>query len=302
MVRVKVPATSANMGPGFDSLGIAVSMYNTIELTETDGGFTVVTGREKRVVPVNENNMIYKAMNIVFNEAGYTPSGIRISQRSNIPVTRGLGSSSACIIGGMLGANVISGRPFKYDEILNMAAAMEGHPDNVTPALYGGFCTSVFDNGKVHFTTAKITEPIKIAVMFPDYPMPTREARKVVPDSFSKSDAVYNISRASMLVSALTLGKFDLLKVACDDRMHQKYRMSYISGAEDVFRVSYEYGAYATYLSGSGPTVVSFIDDNNKSFSANVNKYFENNLNGWRCNVLTVDNVGAVVMESHRDN
>lgn len=301
MVRIKVPATSANMGPGFDSLGIAVGLYNTIELTETGTGFTVVTGKEKREVPVNDNNMIYRAITAVFDKVGYNSDGVRISQKSSIPVTRGLGSSSACIIGGMLGANVISGRKLSYNEILDLAASMEGHPDNVTPALYGGFCTSVYDGGKVYYTSTKIILPLKVAVMFPDYPMQTREARKVVPDTFSKKDTVYNISRAAMLVSALSTGKFDLLKIACKDKLHQQYRLSYISGGEDLMNLTYDHGAYATYLSGSGPSLVSFIDSENDSFARNINNYCDNNLVGWKCRVVPIDNVGSVVLETNQE-
>ena len=236
-----------------------------------------------------------------FNEAGYKSSGVQISQQSSIPVTRGLGSSSACIIGGMLGANVICGRPFGYDEILNMAAAMEGHPDNVTPALYGGFCTSVYDSGKVYFTSTKITSDIKLAVMFPDYPIQTKESRKVVPESFSKLDTVYNISRTALLVSALSSGKFDLLKVACKDKIHQQYRLNCINGGEEIFKLSYDLGAYSTYLSGSGPSVVSIIDADNELFAENMNRYFENNLTGWKCRILHIDNVGSVVLETHKE-
>lgn len=302
MVTIKVPASSANMGPGFDSLGIALGMYNIIKVSETDSGFTVVTGKDRRIIPGNENNLIYRAMNKVFYEAGYTPKGIRISQQSNIPVTRGLGSSSACIIGGMLGANVLAGRPFTYEKILDFAAEMEGHPDNVTPALYGGFCTSVFENGTVYKTSTKITQPIRFAVMFPDYPMPTRESRKVVPDNFSKEDAVYNISHTALLVSALSSGKLDLLKFAAKDKMHQQYRMNCIDGVDDIFRLSDNLGSYATYLSGSGPTVVSLIDSDNKKFADEMNKYFVTNLSGWRCKSLVIDNVGAVVCESRDKN
>ncbi len=298
MVRIKVPATSANMGPGFDSLGVALSMYNTITVSETESGFTVVTGRDRRIVPGNENNMIYRAINRVFEEVGYNARGIRISQQSSIPVTRGLGSSSACIIGGMLGANVIAGRPLAYDKILDLAAEMEGHPDNVTPALYGGFCSAVYEDGKVYKVSTKITDPIKFAVMFPDYPMATREARKVVPDTFSKDDAIFNISRTGLLVAALLSGKTELLKTACNDRMHQQYRKEYITGIDGVFHTAEELGAYATYLSGSGPAVVSVVDAANNGFAEGMNNYFANNLNGWRCRLLTIDNVGAVVCES----
>ncbi len=298
MIKIKVPATSANMGPGFDCLGVALGLHNTIQIAETDGGFTVVTGRDRRIVPGRDNNLIYMAMNVVFDKAGYVPKGIRIGQTNNIPTTRGFGSSSACIIGGMLGANVICGRPFNYNQILDMAAAMEGHPDNVTPALFGGFCTTVNDNGKINFISNKLTYPIRFAMMYPDYPMATRESRKVIPDMFPKEDVVFNISHATAFVSALASGKLEMLKAACEDRIHQEYRKANIPGIENVFEKSYELGSYATYLSGSGPSAVSIIDAENIGFETEMNKYFETNLNGWKCRVHTIDNVGAVVWES----
>ena len=300
MVRVKVPATSANMGPGFDCLGVAVGLYNSMEMSECENEFYVYSPRYNKYIPGKSNNLIYRAMNKIFDECGYKPKGIMLNQYSNIPVTRGLGSSSACIIGGMLGANVMSGRPFEYKQILNFAAEMEGHPDNVAPALYGGFCTSVMENGTVYHISNKITEPILFAVMYPDYPVATRDSRTVVPDVFSKEDAVYNISRATLLTSALCRGKLDILKIACDDRMHQQYRKGYITGMDDIFNISYELGAYCTYLSGSGPTVMSIIDKSNVDFSHKMNNYFANNLKDWKCTVLTIDNVGAVVCEGLR--
>ena len=201
----------------------------------------------------------------------------------------------------MLGANVICGRPFDYREILDMAAAMEGHPDNVTPALFGGLCTTVNENGKIHYTSNKLTYPIRFAMMYPDYPMATRDSRRVIPDVFTKEDVVFNISHATTFVSALASGKLDMLKVACQDRIHQEYRKANIPGIENVFEKSYEFGSYATYLSGSGPSAVSVIDAKNTDFESEMDKYFEINLSGWRCKVHTIDNVGAVVWESHDD-
>lgn len=296
-VRVRVPATSANMGPGFDCLGVALGLYNYIEVAETEKGLSVRTANKKGYVPENENNLIYRAMKIIFDECGYTPGGISIYQRSSIPMTRGLGSSSACIIGGMLGANVIAGRPFDYGEILNFACAMEGHPDNVTPALYGGFCTSVYEEGKVFHTSVKLDGKIRFAIMVPGYYVQTRRSRNVVPDMFSKEDAVFNISRASMLVSALTTGKTELLKLACQDRLHQQYRKEYIGEMEQIFDAAYSNGALAVYLSGSGPTVMALLDSDYIDFAKKMNSYFKESTEGWSCRVLTIDNVGAVVSE-----
>ncbi|MBP3361362.1 MAG: homoserine kinase [Clostridia bacterium] len=297
IVRIKVPATSANMGPGFDCLGVALGLYNVIETAETGGGLSITAAGSKGFITGNENNLIYRAMMTVFEECGYTPKGIRIFQRSRIPMTRGLGSSSACIIGGMLGANVIAGRQLSYDRILELACKMEGHPDNVTPALYGGFCTAVREGERVYHTSTKLSGHIKFAVMIPGYYVATKRSRTVVPDSFSKADAVFNISHAAMLVSALTSGKTELLRIACEDRMHQQYRKEYIEGMEDIFRKSYELGACAVYLSGSGPTILSVLDKNYSGFADGMNRFFKESFKDWKCRILTIDNVGSVVSE-----
>ena len=138
MIRVRVPASSANMGAGFDTLGIALNLYSVLEVEEAESGLEIITKNHGGVVHNDKTNLVYRAMESVFDAVGYIPRGIKISQDSKIPMTRGLGSSSACIIGGMLAANVISGRQLKYSDILNLATKMEGHPDNVAPALYGG--------------------------------------------------------------------------------------------------------------------------------------------------------------------
>ena len=293
MIRIKVPATSANMGAGFDCMGIALSLYNIIEITKTEGGLEIID--ENLKIPLNEKNLTFRAMNEVFSRVGFEPSGLKIVQKSQIPMTRGLGSSSACIIGGMVGANILSGRKLSYPEILDMAAKMEGHPDNVTPALYGGMCVSAMDNGKTVFKSIKLEPGYRFAAIIPDYFVATRKSRGVVPEMFSKEDAVFNISRAALLVAAFSTGDSSLLKTAVDDRMHQSYRSAYIDGMDEIFEKTYMAGSKATYLSGSGPTIISVIDDKTKDFKVKMEEFFKESGHKWRCKVLTVDNVGTVV-------
>lgn len=298
MIRVKVPATSANMGAGFDCMGIALSLYNIIDIDILESGLQIIDDFPK--VSHNENNLIYRAMKEVFDRVGYTPSGIRIRQKSQIPATRGLGSSSACIIGGMIGANILSGRKLSYREILNMAAAMEGHPDNVTPALFGGLCVSAKDGDSIIYKSIKLIRQYKFVVMIPDFFVATKKSRCIIPDSFSKEDAVFNISRAALLVGALRDGDSELLKTAVDDRLHQPYRTEYIENMEEIFEKTYEAGSCGTYLSGSGPTILSIIDDSTKDFKTKMEEFFKNSGQKWRCKVLTVDNVGTIVQ--HMDD
>lgn len=295
MIRVRVPATSANMGAGFDTLGIALNLYSRLEVEETDGGLDIVTKNSYGTAASDKSNLVYRAMARVFDKTGYIPRGLRISQDSQIPMTRGLGSSSACIIGGMLAANVICGRKLSYPEILNMAAQMEGHPDNVGPAMYGGFCVSADDGGRVMVKSTKLKNDLRFAVMVPDFFVATRKSRGVLPELVHLADAAENISRASMFQAAMVTGDYDLLRYGVGDRLHQPYRKAYIDGFGDIFKKTYEAGSKATYLSGSGPTIMSILTGNGEAFKAEMKHFFEENSHKWKCMILECDNVGSVV-------
>ena len=297
MIKVKVPASSANMGAGFDTLGVAVGLYNRLRIEEIPSGLEIKTLNSGGYVLQNENNLIYRAMRVVFDTVGYEPSGIRIIQNSAIPMTRGLGSSSACIIGGMVGANVMSGRQLSYGEILNLASAMEGHPDNVAPAMYGGFCVSLTENGQVMTKSYKLNPRIKFAVMIPDYFVATKKSRGLLPEKVDLKDAAFNISRASMFQAALITGDMEKLRYAAQDRLHQPYRKDYVDGMEEIFEKSYQAGSRATYLSGSGPTIVSIIDERYDEFKNEMIKFFAENSHKWKCRILSIDNVGTVVSQ-----
>lgn len=296
MIYVRVPASSANMGAGFDSLGIALGLYNTLKISETPDGITVYNN-SKDYIPIGEKNLVYRAITRVFDEVGYKKKGIKIIQSSEIPVTRGLGSSSACIVGGMLAANVISGRKLDYKQILNLAAEMEGHPDNVTPALFGGFCVAAKENGKTIFSSTKLSQKVKLAVMVPEFYLSTKSSRGALPESVALSDAAYNISRASLLSTLLINEKYDDLKYAVRDRLHQDFRKDSIENFDEIMEKTYEFGAKATYLSGSGPTMVSILTENFDGFSRNMGEFFKALPNGWSVRVLPIDNVGAILKE-----
>lgn len=297
MVRVRVPATSANMGAGFDTLGIALNLYNRLEISEIPSGLDIQVVNKSDYIPQDERNLIYRAMSVVFDETGYRPTGLRIVQNSAIPMTRGLGSSSACIIGGMLAANVLSGRKLPYSRIMDLAAEMEGHPDNVGPALYGGFCVSLMSGGKTIVHSTKIRPHIKFAVMIPDYFVMTKKSRSVLPQSVPFEDAVFNVSHASILQAAMISGDTSQLRLGVQDRLHQQYRREYIDGLDEIFEKTYSAGSCGTYLSGSGPTILSFLDGNYGSFKAEMERFFETNSHSWKCRILDIDNVGAVVSE-----
>ncbi|MDO5398441.1 MAG: homoserine kinase [bacterium] len=295
MIKVKVPASSANMGAGFDTLGVALSLYSRIETEETESGLIIETKNTGGYVPTDKNNLVYRAMQAVFEKAEYKPKGLFIRQNSDIPMTRGLGSSSGCIIGGMLAANVISGRKLSYRDILNLASEMEGHPDNAAPALYGGMCISLQSGEQVFTRSIKLDPKIKFAVMIPDFFVATKKSRGVLPDYVPRKDASFNIQRASMFAYAMEHGDMEMLRYAVSDKLHQQYRRVYIDGFDGIVKHSYECGSRATYLSGSGPTIVSIVDDNYNRFTELMHRYFKANEHEWVCRVLDIDNVGSVV-------
>lgn len=296
VIQVRVPATSANMGPGFDSLGVALGFYNTIKVAEIEKGISVYNN-SRDYIPIGEKNLIYRAICKVFDEVGYSKKGIKIIQNSDIPVTRGLGSSSACIIGGMLAANVISGRHLKYNDILNLAAGMEGHPDNVTPALFGGFCVSAMEGDKVVYKSHKLTYGLKFAIMVPDFFLSTNASRGTLPDNVTLKDASYNISRASLMTSMLVTKDLENLRYAAGDRLHQNFRKINIAHFDDILNKSYELGSKATYLSGSGSAIVSVLSEENENFFADMSEYLAGFEQKWKCRIVTIDNVGAIVKE-----
>lgn len=297
MVYVRVPATSANMGAGFDTLGIALNLYSRLEVEETDGGLEIITVKNAGNVQSDKSNLVYRAMDCIFRETGYTPRGIKIKQDSDIPMTRGLGSSSACIVGGMLAANVLSGRKLSYREIMNLAAVMEGHPDNAGPAMYGGFCVSLTEGNETYVKSIKLPERLSFAVMIPDFFVATKKSRGALPESIGLKDAAFNIARASMLQAALTSGDYDLLRLGVEDKLHQPYRKSYVDGFDEIFEHTYELGSKATYLSGSGPTIMAMLTDGTEKFKKGMEAFFEANSHQWKCMLLECDNVGSVVSE-----
>ncbi len=297
MIRVRVPATSANMGAGFDSMGVALGMYNTLEISEVSEGLEIECVNAKDYIPKNKGNLVYRSIKRVFDEVGYHEKGIRIIQRSEIPVTRGLGSSSACVIGGMLAANVISGRKLSYAEILDLAVQMEGHPDNVTPALYGGFCIAARNGKHTVFRSEKLKTDLRFAVMVPDYFVATSKSRGTLPDKVSYADASFNISHALLFAMSLINGDMENLREGARDKLHQPYRKAYIDHMEDIFEKTYELGSCATYLSGSGPTILSVLNGGCGKFREGMTQYFLSGSHKWSCRILPVDNVGAVLSE-----
>lgn len=293
MVRVRVPATCANMGPGFDSLGIAFNLYNEYEFSEIDIGL-IFKGIPKEFC--NTENIIYEAMIKCFKKGKYSASGLEIKViKQDIPISRGLGSSSSCIIAGLLGANTIMGNKFSIDELFNIAVEMEGHPDNVAPAMFGDMVASVMDNKFTVYNKINIKTGVKFIALIPDFKLETKESRDVLPKEISLKQGIYNISRSALLVSCFSSGNYENLKYACDDSIHQSYRSKLINHYDEVYNKCYELGALGCFLSGAGPTIMTIVKDDNKDFIVGIKKYLKNNNITWDVVELKVDNMGAVL-------
>lgn len=295
MIRIQVPATSANLGSGFDSLGIALSLYNQVWMEESD---TVdISCKDEVQVPTDENNLIYWAAKRLYEQCGRKLPGLKILQLNNIPMARGLGSSSACIVSGILGANRLMGSPLSTQDLINLAAEIEGHPDNTTPAIEGGLAASAIEAGRVYSVSVPVSEKIRFALFIPPFELKTEKARSVLPKQYSRSDAVYNLSRSALMAASLFSGRLENLRVAVQDKIHQPYRSGLIDHLEDVFRLSYELGSLGTYISGAGPTIVAMIDAKNTDTLSEYasSRLEEKGITGWQIKILKTDSDGAKI-------
>lgn len=295
MIRIRVPATSANLGSGFDSLGIALTLYNSVWMEESDE--ILIHSRDAIQVPQDRTNLIYWSAEQLYRECGRKLPGLKIEQLSEIPMARGLGSSSACIVAGLLGANRFLGSPLSKQDLVNLACKLEGHPDNTAPALLGGLVVSAMEGGRVHSVSVPVSGRICFAVLIPPFEFKTEIARSILPETYSRFDAVYNLSRSALMTAALFSGSLENLRVAVQDRLHQPYRMQFIPGMETVFRMSYELGSLGTYVSGAGPSIISITDEKaaEQFRSYGLSHLEEMGIQGWRLELLDTDSIGATV-------
>ncbi|MBR1863241.1 MAG: homoserine kinase [Ruminococcus sp.] len=294
-MKIQIPATSANLGAGFDALGLALTFYNYVEMEECDE--VDISSADGVEVPTDENNLIYVSAKDLYAVCGRKLSGLRLRQHSNIPMARGLGSSSACIIAGLVGANKMLGDPLTKDDLVDLAAQIEGHPDNTAPALLGGIVTAVFDGRKVHWVKQEVYTKLRFAAIIPDFELRTEDARACLPKEVSHKDAVFNLSRAALFSASLLTGKFENLRTAVHDKLHQPYRMELIPDCREVFDIAYTHGAYAAYISGAGPTVMAIVDEENKYFAGKMKFSLDNaGLGGWQVHEFGIDNVGTQIL------
>lgn len=295
MIKIQIPATSANLGAGFDALGLALNFYNYVQMEEYDS--LEISSADDTSIPTDETNLIYTSAKTLYDICGKSLKGLKIVQENNIPMTRGLGSSSACIVGGLVGANHLMGNPLSLDDIVNLSAEIEGHPDNTAPALLGGIVTAVFDGQAVHWVKQEVHTALKFVVIIPNFELSTEKARSALPKEVSHKDAVYNLSRASLFSASLLTGKYENLRTAVDDKLHQPYRLPLIPHADEVFKIAYTLGAYAMYISGAGPSLMAIVDEKNNFFAGKMRFALDQrNLNLWQVKELSIDNNGTILV------
>ncbi len=255
-VTVQAPATSANMGPGFDCLGIALDIWNTVRVDTGATGFEI-HGLGRDELPSGPDNLVARAFQLTCQEVGEAVPAVRFTCTNEIPLGRGLGSSSAAAVAGIVAANELLGRPLDDARILAIASRIEGHPDNSAAALYGG-CQVVVHNGdRLITSTVSIPERLSAVLFVPEMPMPTAEARSVLPTEISVQDAVFNMGRVGLLVNALATGDLDLLATATQDRLHQPPRQAIFHPMKVIMRAALDAGAHGAFLSGAGSTILA---------------------------------------------
>lgn len=295
MIKIRIPATSANLGAGFDALGLALNYYNYVNIEENDR--IDIRSLDNIDIPTDESNLVYESAKKVFDICGKPLKGLKIQQENNIPMARGLGSSSACIVAGLIGANTLLNNPLSPDELVDLAALIEGHPDNTAPALLGGIVTAVFDGQKVHWVKQEVFTTLKFVAIIPNFELKTEKARSCLPKEIPHKDAVFNLSRAALFSASLLTGKFENLKTAVDDKLHQPYRLPLIPNADMVFNLAYTLDAYAVYMSGAGPTIMAIVDHDNSYFAGKMRFALDSHgLSDWTVKELEIDNYGTVIL------
>ncbi|MEK4514372.1 homoserine kinase [Paenibacillus sp. FSL H8-0122] len=258
--RVKVPASTANLGPGFDTLGMALSLYAWIEMEEAAETVFHLYGDEMAGLPRDKSNLLYKVAQMVFAEAGVQVPELSISMYSEIPLTRGLGSSASAIVGALAAANAMIGSPLSPGKLFDMATAIEKHPDNVGASLFGGIITAVWDGEHADYIRIEPPQELEFLVVIPEFELETVKAREALPAEVTVSDAVHNISHTSLLTAALAAGRLDLIGTAMQDRLHQPYRAPLVPGMEKLLAEAPGHGALGIALSGAGPTLLCMVD------------------------------------------
>ena len=295
-VTITIPATSANLGPGFDCLGLALGLYNRVTFTAVSHpALTIeVTGLDAEKVPINEKNLVYQSASRMFDRLGRRPSGLHIAQENNIPVGSGLGSSSTAVLAGLLGANALVDGHLSQADILAIATAEEGHPDNVAPALLGGLVLGVMEGAQVHIEQLPVAAQ-QVVIITPGFELLTQDARAALPKQISRQDAIFNASRLPLLIRALETAAYPQLTLAMQDKLHQPYRLPLIPGMTEAFAAAYAAGAAGVALSGAGPSLIAFAPEGHDKIVTAVTAVFHQHNLGSRSWILPINTTGTQI-------
>lgn len=292
MFEIKVPATSANMGPGLDTLGVAFKLYNRFIVEEIETGLEIFGCDEKFA---NTDNLVYSSMLKTFKKLEKDPKGVRLTFKTEIPVSGGLGSSATCILAGITAANRLCGDVLTKQEILNFACEIEGHSDNVTPALVGGMTVSILNDGVASCNKIPISGGVKFCALIPEFQLSTEDSRAVLPKKILLKDGVYNVGRVSMLIVALVNGDYKNVKLACKDKLHQPYRMGLIENYSDINSFVQDSEALGVFLSGAGPTMMVMLKKNDNNTEEKLKKFLKGLSENWEAVNLEIDEEGLKI-------
>jgi homoserine kinase len=262
---VQVPASTANLGPGFDSLGMALDLFITIEMEVSDQTIICLEGPNLEGIPTDKTNLVYEVAQKVFRAAGVSYPELFIRMESEIPLTRGLGSSASAIIGALVAANHLAGEPFSETDLFQMATEMEQHPDNVGASLFGGFIVATWDGDRADYLRFEPSSNLRLLAVVPRFELPTKTARSILPDTVTREDAVFNLSHTGLLVAAMVSGRLDYFSIAMQDRIHQPHRLKLVPGMDAVLKGVNQHGALGATLSGAGPTLLVYYENTKKT-------------------------------------
>ncbi len=290
MVKVTAPATTANIGPGFDVLGLAFKLYNEYTFEEIDNGLIIEGCSE---VYNNKENLVYKSFAATAEKLGEKVGGLKILMKTDIPVSRGLGSSSACIVGGVYGANAFYNGGLSNDELFKIAVMIEGHPDNISPCVYGGLTASMIENERPYAVRYNIDSELLFCALIPDFETSTDEARKILPKMIDFKDAVFNVARVAVLLKSLETGDVEMINIALNDKLHQIYRGCLIHEYDDVRAICVEAGSPALFISGSGPTLMNITKD--EKLPGKIIDSIGKLKHNWEIKMLEIDKKGVAI-------
>lgn len=294
-MKIKIPATSANLGPGFDCLGLAIALYNEVSIKPSSYQSISVKGEGEENVKLKKNNIFVSIFYDIYQELTGKKDPFRFEFFNQIPFSRGMGSSSAVIVGAIASAYEMAGIKASREAILNKAIIYETHPDNIAPAVYGGFTSSIVENGKVKTLKKELSEKLKVVMVIPDRPMSTAHSRTLLPRSYMMKNVVYNLSHASLLTAAFFSENWEFLRAASKDCMHEHRRMKQLKELFEVRDIALKSGALMSTLSGSGSSFFNLVKEED---ALKVATALKNAFGMFRVEIFELDNNGFEIVKS----